>query len=146
VDYSLFRADVTLEREAGDLIQQLLVINPLLRLGSGPRDAKDIMHHSFFKGIDWNDLRKAAGGSHNNSWRRSSTSPIKFRPDLSNWGLNNFDPDFTQELARVRTHSCLQSLRNDRSQSALLNDDEEAVSQRTSFYSSLNLMDPFDNL
>jgi len=42
-----------MSKDAKDLILNLLNRNPNKRLGAGPRDATEIMEHSFFKGIDW---------------------------------------------------------------------------------------------
>jgi len=42
--------------EAADLIKQLLVLDPEKRLGAN--DVSEIKQHPFFKGINWETLRK----------------------------------------------------------------------------------------
>lgn len=50
----------TMDKTAADLIQQLLVLNPVQRLGVGEPgsnlDYKTLKSHAFFKGIDWAKL------------------------------------------------------------------------------------------
>ena len=43
-----------MDETAKDLINKLLNINPLLRIGSGINGCDDIKKHEFFKDIDWN--------------------------------------------------------------------------------------------
>ena len=49
--------------EAKDLLGGLLVKDPVQRLGGGPEDAKEIMHHIFFATIDWQDLEDRKVGA-----------------------------------------------------------------------------------
>ena len=51
------RIPTSISKQAKDLIINLLNRNPKKRLGAGPRDALEIMEHSFFKGINWDDVR-----------------------------------------------------------------------------------------
>ena len=44
--------------EAKDLLEGLLVKDPVKRLGGGPDDAKEIMQHVFFASINWKDLEE----------------------------------------------------------------------------------------
>ena len=46
----------TLSPEAKDLLQGLLIKDPKSRLGGGPGDAKEIMYHSFFRGVNWQNV------------------------------------------------------------------------------------------
>ena len=46
----------TLSAEAKNLLQGLLIKDPLRRLGGGPEDAKEIMYHPFFRGVHWQDM------------------------------------------------------------------------------------------
>ncbi|MCJ1286368.1 Serine/threonine kinase [Xylographa opegraphella] len=41
---------------AFDIMQKLLARDPALRLGSGPADARDVMGHGYFQGVDWDGL------------------------------------------------------------------------------------------
>jgi RAC serine/threonine-protein kinase len=44
--------------DAKDLLAKLLVRSPQERLGGGPDDAAEIMHHAFFADMDWEALYK----------------------------------------------------------------------------------------
>ncbi|XP_071385984.1 RAC-gamma serine/threonine-protein kinase isoform X3 [Centroberyx affinis] len=46
----------TLSADAKSLLSGLLIKDPNKRLGGGPDDAKEIMRHSFFATIDWQDV------------------------------------------------------------------------------------------
>uniref|UniRef100_A0A8C6NIK8 non-specific serine/threonine protein kinase n=1 Tax=Nothobranchius furzeri TaxID=105023 RepID=A0A8C6NIK8_NOTFU len=46
----------TLSADAKSLLSGLLIKDPNKRLGGGPDDAKEIMRHSFFTGVDWLDV------------------------------------------------------------------------------------------
>lgn len=46
----------TLSPEAKDLLSGLLIKVPANRLGGGPDDAKQIMYHAFFRGVNWQDV------------------------------------------------------------------------------------------
>uniref|UniRef100_A0A3B4U5H7 non-specific serine/threonine protein kinase n=2 Tax=Seriola TaxID=8160 RepID=A0A3B4U5H7_SERDU len=46
----------TLGPEARSLLSGLLKKDPMQRLGGGPDDAKEIMQHKFFAGIEWQDV------------------------------------------------------------------------------------------
>ncbi|XP_028858368.1 RAC-alpha serine/threonine-protein kinase-like isoform X3 [Denticeps clupeoides] len=48
----------TLGPEAKSLLSGLLHKDPKQRLGGGPDDAKEIMQHAFFAGIEWQDVYK----------------------------------------------------------------------------------------
>ena len=60
-----------LTKEAKDLIQKLLVVDPTKRLGSGPNGSVNIKNHSFFKGVNWKE-----------AWDKKIKPP--FIPKLSN--------------------------------------------------------------
>uniref|UniRef100_A0AAV2LPI9 non-specific serine/threonine protein kinase n=1 Tax=Knipowitschia caucasica TaxID=637954 RepID=A0AAV2LPI9_KNICA len=46
----------TLSADAKSLLSGLLIKDPNKRLGGGPDDAKEIMRHSFFNAVDWQDV------------------------------------------------------------------------------------------
>lgn len=46
----------TLSDPAKHFLNGLLIKDPSKRLGGGPNDAKEIMIHAFFRGLDWQDL------------------------------------------------------------------------------------------
>ncbi|XP_077596112.1 ribosomal protein S6 kinase alpha-4 isoform X1 [Stigmatopora nigra] len=68
---------------AQDLLRKLLEKDPHKRLGSGPRGATDIKSHTFFKGLNWDDLAQ-----------KKIASP--FKPELkSELDVGNFAEEFT---------------------------------------------------
>ncbi|XP_072769926.1 ribosomal protein S6 kinase alpha-4 isoform X2 [Nerophis lumbriciformis] len=68
---------------AQDLLKRLLVKDPHKRLGSGPRGAADIKAHTFFKGLNWEDLAQ-----------KKISSP--FKPEVkSELDVGNFAEEFT---------------------------------------------------
>jgi len=72
-------------KEAKDLIQNLLIVDPIKRLGQGPDGSQNIKNHPFFKGVNWND-----------AWERKIKPP--FIPKLKNdIDLKYFDTMFTDE-------------------------------------------------
>ena len=74
-----------LTKEAQDLIQKLLVVDPQKRLGQGPNGSEEIKNHPFFKGVNWDD-----------AWKRKIKPP--FIPKLKNdTDLKYFDTIFTDE-------------------------------------------------
>jgi len=73
-----------MSENAKDLIAKLLSRDPETRLGS-KEDAKELMNHPFFEGIDWQKL-----------YNREYKPP--FNPGVSSdFDLKNFDPQFTSE-------------------------------------------------
>lgn len=46
----------TISPEAKDMLSGLLKKDPTHRLGGGPDDAKQIMFHPFFRGVNWQDV------------------------------------------------------------------------------------------
>jgi len=83
--------------ETRELLQQLLTKNPDRRLGGGPGDAEDIMHHAFFSSIDWCDLDK-----------KRVTPP--FKPELRDeLDTRYVDPEFdgeSSDLTPPSSHDC----------------------------------------
>ena len=74
-----------MDEDAKDLINKLLVLEPKKRLGYGPNGTENIKKHSFFEGIDWNDI-----------WNKNVTPP--FVPELDGeMDLRYFDKKFTDE-------------------------------------------------
>lgn len=69
--------------KARDLISELLVKNPLRRLGAGPNDAEEIKNHLFFKGLNWTAIEERK-------------VPPPFKPQLrSATDTQYFDAEFT---------------------------------------------------
>lgn len=71
--------------ESRSLLEKLLERNPTKRLGSGPTDANEIRSHTFFREINWKDLRE-----------KKLTPP--FKPTVSGPDdTRNIDKMFTSE-------------------------------------------------
>ena len=76
---------INITKEAKDLIEKLLVVDPQKRLGQGPNGSEEIKNHAFFKGVNWNDALK-----------KKIKPP--FIPKLKNdTDLRYFDTMFTDE-------------------------------------------------
>ncbi|KAJ2459163.1 Serine/threonine kinase [Coemansia sp. RSA 2424] len=76
---------VRMSRDSVFICQALLEKDPSKRLGSGPSDAEDIMKHSFFTGINWDDVL-------------NKKIPPPYVPDIrGRFDVSNFDPEFTNE-------------------------------------------------
>ena len=74
---------IHMPRDSVSILQKLLTREPELRLGSGRRDAEEIMEHPFFKGIDWDDIYH-------------KRIPTPFKPLIKNEkDTSNFDSEFT---------------------------------------------------
>ncbi|MCJ1438544.1 Serine/threonine kinase [Xylographa pallens] len=70
-------------KAAVDITQKLLARDPGLRLGSGPSDAQEVMHHAYFEGVDRDDLYH-------------KRVPAQYIPVLeSKRDISNFDPELT---------------------------------------------------
>ncbi|KAJ2734777.1 Serine/threonine kinase [Coemansia sp. BCRC 34962] len=76
---------VRMSRDSVFICQALLEKDPSKRLGAGPNDADDIMKHSFFTGINWDDVL-------------NKKIPPPYVPDIrGRFDVSNFDPEFTNE-------------------------------------------------
>ncbi|KAJ2786971.1 Serine/threonine kinase [Coemansia interrupta] len=76
---------VRMSRDSVFICQALLEKEPSKRLGSGPNDAEDIMKHSFFAGVNWDDVL-------------NKKVPPPYVPDIrGRFDVSNFDPEFTNE-------------------------------------------------
>ena len=74
---------IHMPRDSVSILQKLLTREPELRLGSGPTDAQEIMSHSFFRNINWDDVR-------------DKKIPPPFQPQITSpTDTSNFDPEFT---------------------------------------------------
>ena len=74
-----------INKDAKDLIEKLLVVDPQERLGEGPNGSENIKNHPYFKGVNWK-----------NAWERKIKPP--FIPKLKNdTDLRYFDTMFTDE-------------------------------------------------
>ena len=70
---------------ARNLLEGLLQKEKSIRLGSGVRDAKEIMEHPFFRSLNWDDL-----------YNKRYEPP--FNPNVTGeLDLKHFDPEFTRE-------------------------------------------------
>ncbi|KAJ2515042.1 Serine/threonine kinase, partial [Coemansia sp. RSA 2049] len=76
---------VRMSRDSVFVCQALLERDPSKRLGAGPNDAEDIMKHSFFAGINWDDVL-------------NKRIPPPYVPEIrGRYDVSNFDPEFTNE-------------------------------------------------
>ncbi|KAM4592163.1 RAC-gamma serine/threonine-protein kinase isoform 2-T3 [Odontesthes bonariensis] len=79
----------TLSADAKSLLSGLLIKDPNKRLGGGPDDAKEIMRHSFFSGIDWQDV-----------YDKKLVPP--FKPQVtSETDTRYFDEEFTAQTITI---------------------------------------------
>uniref|UniRef100_A0A8C1EB95 non-specific serine/threonine protein kinase n=1 Tax=Cyprinus carpio carpio TaxID=630221 RepID=A0A8C1EB95_CYPCA len=79
----------TLSVDAKSLLSGLLIKDPNKRLGGGPDDAKEIMRHSFFAGIDWQDV-----------YDKKLIPP--FKPQVSSeTDTRYFDEEFTAQTITI---------------------------------------------
>ncbi|KAL1514428.1 hypothetical protein AB1Y20_003527 [Prymnesium parvum] len=73
--------------EVKNLIEHLLIRDPLRRLGSGPGDVKELENHAFFSSLDFQKVYK------------KEITPI-YKPNIGGeTDTANFDPQFTAEAA-----------------------------------------------
>lgn len=74
---------IHMPRDSVSILQKLLTREPEMRLGSGQGDAQEIMSHSFFKGVNWDDIY-------------NKRIPTPFKPTVKNEkDTSNFDSEFT---------------------------------------------------
>ncbi|XP_061647088.1 RAC-gamma serine/threonine-protein kinase isoform X1 [Phyllopteryx taeniolatus] len=79
----------TLSADAKSLLSGLLIKDPNKRLGGGPDDAKEIMRHSFFTGVDWQHV-----------YDKKMVPP--FKPQVtSETDTRYFDEEFTAQTITV---------------------------------------------
>uniref|UniRef100_A0A8C9YXH0 non-specific serine/threonine protein kinase n=1 Tax=Sander lucioperca TaxID=283035 RepID=A0A8C9YXH0_SANLU len=79
----------TLSSDAKSLLSGLLIKDPNKRLGGGPDDAKEIMRHSFFSGVDWQDV-----------YDKKMVPP--FKPQVtSETDTRYFDEEFTAQTITI---------------------------------------------
>uniref|UniRef100_A0A8D3CUG0 non-specific serine/threonine protein kinase n=1 Tax=Scophthalmus maximus TaxID=52904 RepID=A0A8D3CUG0_SCOMX len=79
----------TLGPEARSLLFGLLKKDPMQRLGGGPDDAKEIMQHKFFAGIEWQDV-----------YEKKLVPP--FKPKVtSETDTRYFDEEFTAQTITI---------------------------------------------
>ena len=75
-----------LQKDAKSIVQGLLTKKPKDRFGAGPADAADIKAHSYFAGVNWDDVYD----------KRVS---VPFIPKISHpRDVSNFDQEFTNEV------------------------------------------------
>ncbi|CDR44262.1 CYFA0S14e01442g1_1 [Cyberlindnera fabianii] len=80
---------IQMASEAVSLLESLLDKNPQTRLGSGARDAEEIMVHPYFKNIDFDDIL-------------NERVPPPYIPGVkSEEDVSFFDKDFTTEVPRL---------------------------------------------
>uniref|UniRef100_A0A8C2XEU5 non-specific serine/threonine protein kinase n=1 Tax=Cyclopterus lumpus TaxID=8103 RepID=A0A8C2XEU5_CYCLU len=79
----------TLSSDAKSLLSGLLIKDPNKRLGGGPDDAKEIMRHSFFSGVNWQDV-----------YDKKMVPP--FKPQVtSETDTRYFDEEFTAQTITI---------------------------------------------
>ncbi|RXM99562.1 RAC-gamma serine/threonine-protein kinase [Acipenser ruthenus] len=79
----------TLSSDAKSLLSGLLIKDPNKRLGGGPDDAKEIMRHSFFVGLNWQDV-----------YDKKLIPP--FKPQVSSeTDTRYFDEEFTAQTITI---------------------------------------------
>uniref|UniRef100_A0A3P8USD8 non-specific serine/threonine protein kinase n=1 Tax=Cynoglossus semilaevis TaxID=244447 RepID=A0A3P8USD8_CYNSE len=79
----------TLSADAKSLLSGLLIKDPNKRLGGGPDDAKEIMRHSFFSGVDWQNV-----------YEKKLVPP--FKPQvMSETDTRYFDEEFTAQTITI---------------------------------------------
>ncbi|KAJ6664756.1 hypothetical protein lerEdw1_006329 [Lerista edwardsae] len=79
----------TLSSDAKSLLSGLLIKDPNKRLGGGPDDAKEIMRHSFFAGVNWQDV-----------YDKKLVPP--FKPQVtSETDTRYFDEEFTAQTITI---------------------------------------------
>nr|XP_061791364.1 RAC-gamma serine/threonine-protein kinase-like isoform X3 [Nerophis lumbriciformis] len=79
----------TLSADAKSLLSGLLIKDPNKRLGGGPDDAKEIMRHSFFVSVDWQDV-----------YDKKMVPP--FQPQVSSeTDTRYFDEEFTAQTITI---------------------------------------------
>uniref|UniRef100_A0AAQ4RZ54 non-specific serine/threonine protein kinase n=1 Tax=Gasterosteus aculeatus aculeatus TaxID=481459 RepID=A0AAQ4RZ54_GASAC len=79
----------TLSADAKSLLSGLLIKDPNKRLGGGPDDAKEIMRHSFFNAVDWQDV-----------YDKKLVPP--FQPQVSSeTDTRYFDEEFTAQTITI---------------------------------------------
>lgn len=77
---------IHMPRDSVSILQKLLTRDPEQRLGSGPKDAEEVMAHPYFKNINFDDIYHCR------------VSP-PFVPKIdSPTDVRNFDQEFTQEV------------------------------------------------
>jgi 3-phosphoinositide dependent protein kinase-1 len=82
-----YSMEENLEEDAKDIINKLLILDPIKRLGCGDNDSendfKALKHHNFFKSIDWDKINIAAPFSklEQNGVSNHLLSPIKRSSD-----------------------------------------------------------------
>uniref|UniRef100_A0A8C6UQS9 non-specific serine/threonine protein kinase n=1 Tax=Neogobius melanostomus TaxID=47308 RepID=A0A8C6UQS9_9GOBI len=95
----------TLGPEARSLLSGLLKKDPMQRLGGGPEDAKEIMQHKFFAGIEWQDV-----------YEKKLVPP--FKPQVtSETDTRYFDEEFTAQTITITPpgqDDCMEPFDSDR--------------------------------
>ncbi|CAK9439415.1 uncharacterized protein LODBEIA_P35470 [Lodderomyces beijingensis] len=80
---------ISLSRQTVLVLQALLTKDPAQRLGSGPRDAEEIMEHSYFQDVNFDDVLNCR-------------VPPPYIPEVhSEHDYSNFDKEFTSETPRL---------------------------------------------
>lgn len=80
---------INLSRQTVLVLQALLTKDPSQRLGSGPRDAEEIMEHPYFHDVNFDDVLNCR-------------IPAPYIPEVqSEHDYSNFDKEFTSETPRL---------------------------------------------
>ncbi|KAI7691671.1 RAC serine/threonine-protein kinase [Sarcoptes scabiei] len=108
----------TLSPEAKSLLSGLLIKDPANRLGGGPDDAKQIMYHPFFRGVNWQDVLD-----------KKIEPP--FKPQVtSDTDTKYFDQEFTGESVQLTPPERTSAL------SSIVEEGEQPYFQQFSYHGS----------
>ncbi|CAK7895880.1 protein kinase C-like 1 [[Candida] anglica] len=89
IEHDDVRYPISMPRQTVLVLQALLTKDPAHRLGSGERDAKEIMEHSYFSDVDFNEV-----------FNCQIQAP--YIPEItSEHDYSNFDNEFTSETPRL---------------------------------------------
>ncbi|CAI5758641.1 unnamed protein product [Candida verbasci] len=89
IEHDEVKYPISLSRQTVLVLQALLTKDPSQRLGSGPRDAEEIMEHPYFHDVNFDDVLNCR-------------IPAPYIPEIqSEHDYSNFDQEFTSETPRL---------------------------------------------
>ncbi|EGW31618.1 uncharacterized protein SPAPADRAFT_141197 [Spathaspora passalidarum NRRL Y-27907] len=89
IEHDEVKYPISLSRQTVLVLQALLTKDPSQRLGSGPRDAEEIMEHPYFHDVNFDDVFNLR-------------IPAPYIPEVqSEHDYSNFDQEFTSETPRL---------------------------------------------
>ncbi|KAJ9092140.1 hypothetical protein QFC19_008798 [Naganishia cerealis] len=89
IEHDDVRYPINMPRQTVLVLQALLTKDPLSRLGSGPRDAEEIMDHPYFSDVNFDDILNLR------------VQPPYIPEITSEHDYSNFDKEFTSETPRL---------------------------------------------